>query len=66
MQRLNFEKLYETVIEVVDPRAARVVARRKFPGLLIAALPGVRAINYTVAASGAVKLQIMTLKLNRP
>jgi hypothetical protein len=49
---IKFESLFGTTIEVVDPRAGRVVARRTIDECVIGALPGRRAAIYRVDSDG--------------
>lgn len=57
------EKMFRTVVEVLDPRAGRAVARRQLDEWIIAALPGERAVIYSVAADGIPRLRIVGFTL---
>jgi hypothetical protein len=61
--QIAFEKLYRTVIEVIDPNAGRVVARTTIQSLLSTVLPDGRAVFYNVTAEGVPYLEFMTLRL---
>ena len=59
------EKLYDTIVEVVDPRAGRVIARRTFDGYFVGALPGLRGATYEVSEDGQGRISIVTFALVR-
>jgi hypothetical protein len=58
-----FEKIYRTTIEVIDPRAGRVIARHELDQLVSSALAGPLAVIYTAYADGFVRLQVVRLAL---
>ncbi|HEX6051172.1 MAG TPA: 6-bladed beta-propeller [Gemmatimonadaceae bacterium] len=62
-QDMAFEKLYRTTIELIDPVAARVVARRTIDQWVIAALPGHRIAAYTVDRDGIPRVEISRIEL---
>ena len=60
------EKLYDTLIEVIDPRAGRVIARRRLDGYFVGALPGLRGAMYEVSEDGEGRISILTFALIGP
>lgn len=42
LRQIAMEKLFATMIEVIDPQAGRVLARQRIDGLVVGALPGPR------------------------
>jgi hypothetical protein len=63
VQQIAHEKLFRTVIEVIDPRRRRVVARQTIPEYIVAALPGPRAAAYVVSGDGTPRIEILRLEL---
>jgi hypothetical protein len=63
---IAFEKLFRTVIEVIDPRRARVVARRFVDKWVVASIPGLRAAMYATNADGVPTVSIVQLLLANP
>lgn len=57
------QKMFRTVVEVLDPRTARVVTRRLLDEWIIAVLTNERAAIYTADADGVPRLRIVDLKL---
>jgi hypothetical protein len=57
------EKLHRTTVEVLDPVALRVVARRELDEWICAVLPDLRAVIYSVDADGFPRLKIVRLSL---
>jgi hypothetical protein len=51
------------MVEVIDPRANRVVARQQFDAWLVSALPNRRAAVYTTDADGVPHVAIVQLRL---
>ncbi len=60
---VRFDKLFHTTLEVIDPRAARVVARVTIESDVVAALPGERAAVYTVGPDDIPRVKILKLTL---
>ena len=58
------ERMFRTVVEVLDPKAGRVVARRQLDEWIIAALPEGRAVVYTVDTNDIPRLRVVRLTLN--
>ena len=58
------EKLFQTMVEVIDPRANRVVGRQQFDAWLVSALPNRRAAVYTTDSDGVPHVTILQLRLN--
>jgi hypothetical protein len=58
------EKLFKTMVEVIDPRTNRVVARQQFDSWIVSALPNRRAAIYTTDADGVPHVTIVQLRLN--
>ena len=63
MRSLNYDKFYRTTIEVIDPAAVRVVARRDLDAYAMAMLPGGRAVIYGLDANDIPRLTIVGLAL---
>jgi len=61
---VQVDKLYATTIEVIDPRAKRLVARRTFERYLIGSLSDRRAVFYDVDPSGEARIVVGTLLLS--
>lgn len=61
---LAYEKLFRTMVEVLDPRAARIVARHEMNAWVVSALPGRRAAVYTTDADDIPRIQIIGLQLS--
>ena len=59
------DKLFDTMVEVIDPGKGVVVARAQLPGIPLASLSGQRLATYRVAADGATSITIQTLKIDR-
>jgi hypothetical protein len=58
------EKLYRTIIEVIDPVAARVVVRHELNSFVAAALPNRRAALYEVGPDDSPMLRIVTFSIS--
>ena len=58
-----FEELFQSRIEIIDPRTARVVTTATYKDPIIAALPNGLAAAYTVDASGVPRFSIISLTL---
>jgi hypothetical protein len=63
--RLAHEKLFQTVVEIIDPRSKRVVARQTIPKYVLAALAGRRAAAYTVDRADIPHIEILLFDLTR-
>ncbi len=59
------ELLYDTVLEVIDPVKARVVARAQLNGWILDVLPGTRLVKYSVDITGEPRVGIIDAKLVR-
>jgi hypothetical protein len=58
------QDLYDTIVEVIDARMARVVARTMISGsYFVNTLPGTRAAMYDVDADGVEAVSIVSLAL---
>lgn len=60
---IGWQVLYDTMIEVIDPRLQRVVARFRHEGSVVNALPGRRAAFYQVDRQGNIRVPIVTFDL---
>lgn len=60
---IAFEKLYSTMIEVIDPREGRVVARQLIDGYVAYALPGRRAATLSSDDDGFFRVGVLSLTL---
>ena len=58
------EKMFRTVVEVLDPKAGRVIARRQLDEWIIAALPEGRAVVYAVDADDIPRLRVVRLAVD--
>ena len=65
VRQLAWEKLYDVIVEVIDPIAGRVVAREKLSAYALGFLPNGRLATYRLDASGQVIIAISELSLNR-
>lgn len=63
---IRIDRLFETRIEVIDPAAARVVARYELAPYVVGALRGGRAAFYTPAADGTPRISVVQLVLSGP
>jgi hypothetical protein len=61
----DFNKLYQTRIEVLDLRSARVVARATIRAAIISALPNAQAAAYAVTNSGIPQVTILSFSVAR-
>jgi hypothetical protein len=61
---VQYDKLMDTYIEVIDPTQGRVIARHNFDGYIFEALPGRKVAQYVVDASGIPRVHILSLTLN--
>lgn len=61
---IAWDKMYRTMIEVIDPTQARVVARRALDSYVFAALPGGRAAIYTIDENGIPRVSVVSLSLS--
>ena len=57
-------KLYRTLIEVIDPAAKRVLARRTFDGYIFGALSENRVAAYVETEAGVPVVTIYRVTLN--
>lgn len=62
-RQIALEKLFATVVEVIDPATARVIARRRLDQWVIDALPEGRAAEYSVDIDGVPRIRILQLEL---
>ena len=62
-QDMAYEKLYRTMVEVIDPTEGRVITRRTIDQWVIAALPGRRIAAYTVDRDGIPQVEISQIEL---
>lgn len=62
---IRFSQLFETIIEVVDPRSAQVVARQRTSEYLFGLLAGNRAAAFRNEADGTPSVAILQLTLRR-
>ncbi len=60
---VSIEKLYDTAIEVIDPGAGRVVARRVLQSFPMGALPDGRAALYGLDANDTPRVAIIRLRV---
>jgi hypothetical protein len=63
IRAIKFDKLFRTVIEVIDPAAERVVVRAELEGVTIAALPDQRVALYRVLPDGTPFVSIVKLAI---
>jgi hypothetical protein len=56
-------KLYTTVVEVLDPKSRSVKIRYPLDGVIVSALPGNRVAMYSVDRNGFPKLRVLQLKM---
>jgi hypothetical protein len=62
---IAFEKLFRTIVEVIDPKEGRVVARRSFDDWFVAGLPTGRSAIYSVDQQGLPHVAIVALGVSR-
>jgi hypothetical protein len=60
---IQYEKIYRTTIEVIDPRAGRVVARQEFDRYLMNSLPGHRGAFFSRGIDDAAKTTVVEFAL---
>lgn len=60
---MNYDKLYDTYVEVIDPATARVVARHDIDGYVFEALPGRRIALFRLDQNGFPRVDIATVTL---
>jgi hypothetical protein len=59
-------KLWQTVVEVIDPSASRVIRRVQLKGVAVAMLSDRRLVLYDERANGEPTIEIIRLALRRP
>jgi len=59
------DRLYESVLEVIDVAAGTVIARAVLPEFVIDLLPDRRAVVYSTADDGTRSLAVITLVVAR-
>ena len=64
MRKMDFDKLYRTYVEVIDPVQARVIARHTINGYVFEPLPDRRVALYKVDFAGIPRVDIVQLSLN--
>jgi hypothetical protein len=64
-RQIAVEKLFATMVEVIDPSRGRVVARSRMEQWVVSALPGGRVACYGVGADGEPLIRIFELRLRR-
>lgn len=60
---IEMDKLLSTMVEVIDPIAGRVLARRQLPGLVISAMSSDRLAVYHVGADALPLVKVFRLSL---
>lgn len=63
IRQIAHEQLFHTTVEVIDPRARRVVARQTLPALVFAAFDERRVATYTEDRIGTPHVEILALGL---
>ncbi len=63
---IDQDKLYRSVVEVIDPQTQRVVARSDVPARIIGVLNGMRAVEYQVDSFGKPHILILRLAMTGP
>jgi hypothetical protein len=61
----SYEKLYQTTVEVIDPAAGRVLARRTIPNYIVSPVGDDRAAIYDTTDAGEPFVRIVRLRLAR-
>jgi hypothetical protein len=62
---IMFDKLYHTVVEVIDPAIRRVVARKTLAVWVVTALPGAQALVFASDEHAAATTKIVKFTLSR-
>lgn len=62
---VKLDKLFRSVIEVIDPVTARVIVRSFVNGWIPLALPGRHAVTYSTDAEGKRQISIVRLAIDR-
>ncbi len=65
-ERIDYDRLHHTWVEVIEPAEGGVVARLLFPGSVLSVLPGARVAVRSVADSGDPLVLIYRFELNAP
>lgn len=60
---IAFEELFDSIVEVIDPRDRTVLARKTVLGWIIGILPGPRLVRYTADSTGDLFLEILDAEL---
>lgn len=63
--RIAMEKMFRSVIEVVDPTAARVLARASVEDWILGVLPGGRVATYFVDSAGVARVGIVRYEIRQ-
>lgn len=64
MGRVEHDKLLKTIIEVIDPKTAQIVARADLGKFVAAALPGPRGAAYVPTVNGEPQLRILEFSIS--
>jgi hypothetical protein len=59
VSEIAIEKLFRTLIEVIDPKSARVIARRTLDAFIFAALGGGLVAAYTADENGVSRIRVL-------
>ena len=62
--QIGYEFLFRTMVEIIDPRSARVVVARQLDEWVTHVLPGQKAATYTVDREGAPHVVIVQLRVS--
>ena len=65
VRQVAFEKLFQTRVEVIDPRTRRVLARQLYDEFVFDVLPGPRAVSYVVDDLGVPSILVTRFNLVR-
>jgi hypothetical protein len=63
--RIDYTQLFDTMVEVIDTKTRRVVARTRLPEYAISVLPGARLAVYREDADGFPLIEILQMSVKR-
>ncbi|MEX2610211.1 MAG: hypothetical protein WEA24_09720 [Gemmatimonadota bacterium] len=61
--QVDYETLYDTMVEVVDPVVNELLTSKRIPERVVAPLPGGRAVAYLVSSAGSPQLTILEFEV---
>ncbi|HSL72047.1 MAG TPA: hypothetical protein VK864_17495, partial [Longimicrobiales bacterium] len=63
IDQIDHEKLYHTIVEVIDPKTQRLVTRTRINQYVVTALPNRRAVIYAPDPDGTPRMLVVSLTI---